>query len=124
MKALLLIIGSLLTSYTIAQPYKGGPGDGHASATITNVFISSVTRQDLQLMKCYPSLIKSDQKMKIELLHGPVSLKISDLQGKKLMEYDLNNSTEIELFGLNPGMYFIHVENRSGRSTHKFMVIE
>ena len=59
------------------------------------------------------------------IIHSPIndftSVSILDMQGRIVMNSDINNFKEIDVSSLTPGMYFLRIESIMGNISKKFI---
>ncbi len=58
----------------------------------------------------------------LDLNKGPATLRLLDLQGKVIESYELENTVEIDLSKINPGLYLVSIKQSENQAFHRLQI--
>jgi hypothetical protein len=127
MKIIILFLFLLFAFNTTSfaqQAYRGGSGDGYASATAKNLTLDmngDVQKPTIQFT-VYPNPATTNQKIKIQVKETNCILRIFAADGKVVYSSPSQYSEGITL-NLSAGTYFLKMENDQAFSGQKLIVL-
>ena len=70
----------------------------------------------------FPNPVSSELRVRSSEFKGKTVLKIRDLLGNEIRSFELYSvSSELDISDLNPGIYFVSIENETGKSITKLI---
>lgn len=106
----------IIHDYTIAQQYleEFSRRKQNIVAINENELINNI--------KVYPNPALNELKIKLQENNQLMEVKITDLSGKELLQFELNQTEKtINISKLNPGSYFIHYKAKNSAGFKKFI---
>ena len=112
-------IGETIVQLMTSSDYKLGSGY-HQSLNMTSL---SIENYNVQIsLKLYPNPVSTDLFIKQEISH-PLLITILDINGKILLQKNMENDFSIDVSALTNGMYLAQIKDLSNSSinTYKFL---
>lgn len=106
------------------QAYRGGEGDGYASATAKNVTLGingEVIKPEIDF-SIYPNPAAENQAISLEIKEDNCELRIYSLEGRLIYTARIHQK-HIKLPLLSAGTYMVKVENAELFSVRKLIVL-
>jgi hypothetical protein len=123
-----LIIAAILfftcSQMQAQQAYRGGSGDGYASATAKNITLDingDVQKAGIEFL-VFPNPATENTAITLDIEERDCQLSIYCVEGKLMHTFPVNNS-RIKLPALPPGTYLLKAENEDAFSIQKMIVL-